>query len=191
MSISSPIYCQDCGRANGAAANKCLWCGVPLQQGASPGKFEATQVEIDYLGGIERLNDPMAVKLVINTSGIEVSEIIPGSRKITIPAAALIETRVVDATTIVEGKRVRSKWWWVALGPLALMVRGKKLPDTIKHDYILTIKFRSGQEVSNAVFHREDRLGLSLVNGLARIITSLIQRDRGEITGYRGKGTGG
>ena len=176
MNQAPPIYCQECGRANGASAKRCLWCGLPLIDGAIPSSFETTRVEIDYLGGIERLEDPATVKLAIDASGIEISEVLPGSRIIRIPAEDIIEARMVDATSIVEGKTVRPTWWWFAFGPFALARRGNKLPDTVKHDYILTIKYRSENKVASAVFHREDRLGSSMVNGLVRIIMALVRR---------------
>jgi hypothetical protein len=148
-----------------------------------PSGFDATRVEIDYLDGIERLDNPAPVKLVINADGIEVSELMPGSRSIKIAAASLIRASVVDGSTTVEGKRARSAWWWLALGPFAVVVRGKKKPDTKKHDYLLTIKYRAGAEERNAVFHREDRAGLSMVEGLARIINALVRMNSGESRG--------
>lgn len=175
-SQSPPIYCQECGRANGASARRCLWCGIPLFDGTIPHNFEATRVEIDYLGGIERLEDPATIKMTIDASGIEISEVLPGSRSIQIPAKDIIEARMVDATSIVEGKSIRPLWWWFVFGPFALVRRGNKLPDTVKHDYILTIKYRSENKAASAVFHREDRLGSSMVSGLVRIIMALVRR---------------
>jgi hypothetical protein len=171
----TPIYCHECGRANGAMAKRCLWCGMPIIDRGKPSSFEATRVEIDYLDGIERLDNPAPVRLVIDGTGIEVSELMPGSRSIKIPAASLIRASVVDGSNMVEGKRVRSPWWWLALGPFAVVVKGKKMPDTKRHDYLLTVKYRSGGEERNAVFHREDRAGLSMVEGLARIINALVR----------------
>ena len=176
MSQSSPIYCQECGRANTEAARRCIWCGLPLFAQDTSSEFETTRVEIDYIGGIERLEDPATVKMAIDATGIEISEVLPGSRIIRIPAEDIIEARALDSTSIVQGKHIRPTWWWFAFGPFALARRGRKLPDTLKHDYILTIKYRSENKVSSAVFHREDRLGSSMVNGLARIITALVQR---------------
>ncbi|MCI0486037.1 MAG: hypothetical protein L0229_05505 [Blastocatellia bacterium] len=172
----SPIYCQECGRANNASAKRCIWCNLPLLDGSDSGSFEPTRVEIDYIGGIERLEDSATVKMVIDASGIEISEVLPGSRNIRIPAEDIIEARVLDSTSIVEGERVRPTWWWFAFGPFALARRGRKLPDTVKHDYILTIIYRDGTGMSSAAFHREDRLGSSMVNGLARVITALVRR---------------
>jgi hypothetical protein len=114
--------------------------------------------------------------LTIADDGIEIAELVPGSRAIKIPASSILEANVVDASRMIEGKRVRPAWWWLALGPLALAFRGRKTADAKEHDYILTIRYEAANEVRNAVFHREDRPGLAVVEGLARIVTSLVNR---------------
>jgi hypothetical protein len=173
--LMTPIHCHECGRTNGALAKRCLWCGVPLMDQGSPSSIEATRVEIDYLDGIERLDNPTPVRLTIGADGLEVCELMPGSRIVKIDAASLLQATVVDGSTTVEGKRVRSPWRWLALGPLAVVVRGKKQPDTKNHDYLLTIKYREGGEERNAVFHREDRAGLAMIDLVARTINSLVR----------------
>ena len=173
----TPIYCKECNRANGAAAKTCLWCGVPLSGAAHTGKIEATRVEIGYLDGIDRLEDAGPVRLIISNEGIEVSELIPGSRSLKIPASSILGASVVDASTMTQGKRRRRPMWsWLTLGPLALLFPGKRTPDVKVHDYILTIKYRSGAEERNAVFHREDRSGLVVVEGLARIVSAIARQ---------------
>ena len=174
----SPIYCQECGRANGAAAKKCIWCGAPTTGGSTVGTIETTLVEIGYLDGIDRFEDAGPVRLIISAEGIEVAELIPGTRSVKISASSILEASVVDASTMIEGKRVRSKWWWLALGPIALLIPGKKTPDVKEHDYILTIKYKARNESRNAVFHHEERVGLSVVEGLARIVTALARQNR-------------
>lgn len=173
----TPIACQECGRANGASAKKCIWCGVPLQ-GADPSRsFESTRVELGYLDGLDRLHDPVPVRFTIGMNGVEVTELMPGSRSIAIPASAIIGASVVDASTMTPGKRVRSTWWWLAIGPLAAAIPGKRQPDVKLHDYILTIRYKQGAETCNAVFHREDSVGLSIIEGLARIVGMLVRRN--------------
>ncbi len=172
----SPIYCDECGRANSASAKKCIWCGVPTSTGRTAGTIETTRVEIGYLDGIDRFEDAGPVRLIISVEEIEVAELIPGTRSVKIPVSSILEANVVDASTMIEGKRVRPKWWWLALGPGALLIPGRKTPDVKEHDYILTIKYKAGNETRNAVFHREDRAGLAVVEGLARIVTSLVRQ---------------
>jgi hypothetical protein len=179
----TPVYCEHCNRANGATAPRCIWCGLPITGKSLSGDFEITRLEIEYLGGIDRLDDPAPVKLVIGPGGIEINEIIPGSRTVKIAADKIIDARVVDASTIIEGKRKRAAtWWWFIIGPLALAIPREKLPDKKKHDYIITIRYKEQDEIRNAVFHREDSLGLSLVNGLARIIALLVRRSEKRIS---------
>lgn len=175
----TPVYCQECGRANGATAARCLWCGVPISNEYAPRSLEATRLEMDYLGGIDRLDNPAPVRLVIDADGIKVSELMPGSRVVHIPARSILEASVVDASVTEEGKRVRGIKWWLVLGPLAHFVPERKLPDKKKHDYMITIKYRAGAELRHAVFRREDRLGLLLINGLARNISALVRKNAG------------
>ncbi|MEK6320614.1 MAG: hypothetical protein AABN33_02905 [Acidobacteriota bacterium] len=172
----SPIHCHECGRANGAAAKKCMWCGLPIIDETGTARIETTRVEIGYLDGIDRFEDAGPVRLIVGPDGIEVAELIPGSRSVKIPASAILEANVVDASTMVEGKPVRPTWWWLALGPGALLLRGRKTPDVKEHDYILSIKYKAANEVRNAVFQREDRAGLAVVEGLARILTMLARK---------------
>jgi hypothetical protein len=173
----SPIYCDECGRANGASAKKCIWCGLPILAGNKSGTIETTRVEIGYIDGLDRFEEAGAVRFIINAEGIEVAELIPGTRTVKIPASSILEANVVDASTMIEGKRERPKWWWwLAIGPGALLIPGKRTPDVKEHDYILTIKYKTGTAIRNAVFHREDRVGLSVVEGLARIVTSLVRQ---------------
>jgi hypothetical protein len=170
----TPIYCQACKRANGAAAKKCIWCGVPLSGAIKTGNIDTTRVEIGYLDGLDRFEDAGPVRLSISAEGIEIAELIPGSRSLKIPASSILGASVVDASTMTQGKRGRRPVWsWLALGPLALLFPGKRTPDIKVHDYILTIRYRAGDEVRNAVFHREDRVGLLVVEKLAYIVAAL------------------
>jgi hypothetical protein len=147
---------------------------VPLSGAVQTGRVDTTRVEIGYLDGLDRFEDAGPVRLIISAEGIEVVELIPGSRSLKIPAGSILGASVVDASTMTAGKRQRRPMWaWLTLGPLALLFPGKRSPDVKAHDYILTIRYRSGDEVRNAVFHREDRPGLVVVEGLARIVSAL------------------
>lgn len=174
----TPTYCQECGRANGATAKRCIWCGVPLVDKGMPERFEPTRVEIDYLDGIERLEEPLAVRLVINGDGVEVSELMPGSRTYKIAAAALIEAHVMDASVMVETKRKRPPIWRLLINPISRKVWKAKpgeAKDVKQYDYVLTIRYRVGDDTRIAVFHRQDRIGLQVVEGLARIVNLLVR----------------
>jgi hypothetical protein len=153
----------------------CMWCGLPIVDETGALRLETTKVEIGYLDGIERFEDAGPVRLTISPEGIEVAELIPGSRSFKIPVSAILGANVVDASTMLEGKRVRSNWWWLAIGPFAYLIPGKKTPDVKEHAYILSIRYKTANEVRNAVFQREDRSGLAVVEGLARIVTMLTQ----------------
>lgn len=171
-------YCPKCGRANSATAKRCLWCGVPIDAGMTLPISETTGVDIGYLDGIDKFEDAVTVRLIINANGIEIADLIPGTRSVKIPASQILEANFVDASTMIKGKRVRPRWWWLALGPAALLIPGRRTPNTRAHDYILTIKYKTGERVRNAVFHREDRAGRAVIEGLARIVTSLAKHNR-------------
>jgi hypothetical protein len=177
MTTPTTVNCQGCGRTNGAAAKRCIWCGIPIINRGNINSFETTRVEIDYVDGIERFDDQMAVRLTITPSGIVVNELMPGSRTFTIEADSIIEARVADTSSMKEGGRQRaSRKWWFLVGPLAVFVPGKRLPDAKQHDYMLTIRYKYKGQVLNAVFHRGDRPGLALLDGLARIINSVVKQ---------------
>ena len=173
-----PVYCEHCNRANGANAPRCIWCGLPVTGASLGGDFEVTRIEIDYLGGIDRLDDPAPVKLAVGPAGVEIDEIIPGSRKVKIEAHQILDAQVEDASTSIKNKRKRAAWWWYLIRPLGSGAPDQKPADTKKHDYILTIVYKSEGDVKKAVFRREDRLGLSLLNGVARIIALLVRRNQ-------------
>ncbi|HEX5734629.1 MAG TPA: hypothetical protein VF131_17475 [Blastocatellia bacterium] len=173
-----PVYCEHCNRANGADAPRCIWCGLPVTGASLGGDFEITRIEIEYLGGIDRLDDPAPVKLAVGPAGVEITEIIPGSRNVKIAAHEILDAQVEDASTFIEGKRKRAAWWWYLIRPLGSDAPDRKPADTKKHDYILTIIYKAEGDVKKAAFRREDRLGLSLLNGVARIIALLVRRNQ-------------
>ncbi len=176
MAEITTIYCQECKRANTSAAKRCLWCGVPLIDQGTIENFQTTQIEIGYLDGIERLDNPCPVRLVVGPAGVEVSELMPGSRMIKIAADQLTGARVVDSSIIEEGKVVRAGWRsWLLLGALALVLPSKKLPDKKKHDYILTISYNAAGEARNAVFQHQNWLGLTKVELFAGVINSIVR----------------
>ena len=174
----TPAYCQECGRANAAAARRCIWCGLPMIDRGAPSQFEATRVEVDYLDGLERLDDPQPVRLLIDASGIEVSEQMPGSRTARINAPVIIDATTVDASLTTQAAPPRTPLWRFLILPFGMSWFFKKKPDPTEqkqHDYVLLIRYRSGDETRTAVFHRQDRAGLAVVEGLARIINLLVR----------------
>jgi hypothetical protein len=148
-----------------------------MLNGGAVGAVPTSRVEIGYLGGIDRFEDAEPVRLIINADGIEVSELVPGTRSVRIPASSILEASVADGSTMIEDNRARPKRWWLTFRPNAFSQKGKIAPEVKSHDYILTIKYRDGDETRTAVFHREDVGGLAVVEGLARILTSLARRN--------------
>ena len=144
-----------------------------MLNGGAVGAVPTSRVEIGYLGGINRFEDAEPVRLIMNADGIEVSELVPGTRSVRIPASSILEASVADGSTMIEDNRTPAKRWWLTLRPNAI---SQKDPEVKSHDYILTIKYREGDETRTAVFHREDSAGRAVVEGLARIANSLARR---------------
>lgn len=137
------------------------------------GYAETTRVEIGYLDGLERLKDATPVRLTISIEGVEVLELLPGSRSVKIPASSILETNFVDASAMIEDNRAFPMRWSVIQ---KLFLPRTKSHSVKLHDYLFTIKYKDGDETHTAVFHREDRTGRAVVEGLVRIVTSLIRR---------------
>jgi hypothetical protein len=173
MSSSTPVYCSECERVNGSAATLCLWCGAPIVNAPIPPVFEPTQAELDYVGGIERLDDPTPVRLAISEAGIEIVEIMPGSRKILIAAAAVVDARVTGKPSL---EKTTPQPWWLRLGrSLFRTSRRTERPIEESPDYTLTIRYQESGEVRTAVFHRRGGAGLLMIQGLARSVASLVR----------------
>src|SRR5262249_379426 len=164
------IYCHTCGRPNGAAANKCIWCGVALSDDAETNTHVTTCVEIIYVDGIDRFEDAGPVRLMISAKGVEVVELMPGSRSIKIPAESILEANVIIATADEQRKGSRS-----ALLRRVFGRAGRQGAQQQCH-YTLAIRYMVGSEVHTVLFRREDRLGLAVVEGLARILSSVVRR---------------
>ena len=139
-------------------------------------KFATTTVELDYLDGIERLDNPEPLRVQISAAGVQVEEILPGSRKSMIPADALIAVEFTDATVVIEKEKKPALWGWLWLGSRSRTA--DESGQEVRHDYILTIRYRAGGEVRTAVFHREDSLGKTYVANVAKTLNALITSRR-------------
>ena len=170
MNDTNPVYCQECGRANRAAATRCLWCGMPLLNEAAPHSFEPTAAELDYHSGIARLDESLTVRVVVSAAGVEVTELMPGSRRILRPAESIIDVETYEAEMMPAPNRVPLSWWERALRAL------RKDAGKADRDYVMKITYKEGGEVWNALFHREGEMGASLVNRIARIIGALVRQ---------------
>ena len=99
-------------------------------------------------------------------------EILPGTRKFQLAAETILGVNFTDASVAIEQESKRSLWSWLMLGSSSAK-ESKKLVE-IKHDYILTIRYRVDEEEKTAVFHREDSLGLSYVKNVTSIINAMV-----------------
>jgi len=147
--------CHQCGRPNGASSRKCIWCGANLS-GTTSIEIETTILEVDYVSGIDRLDNPGPVRMVISSEGIEIAEILPGTRSFKIPAPSIIEVNVTASTVASQPKE--APWWRKITG-------SSKEPSTTRSnegrlgDYIFTVKYQCDNEEGTIVFRRYDPSG--------------------------------
>ena len=128
--------------------------------------FQKIRVELGYVEGIERFEDSAPVRLTVDADGIEITEIMPGTRSQRIPVESIIEANVRVSGRQQESAGERTGWWRRGSS------RGKE------RAYVLTVKFKNGDATSDAVFQREDDEGFTAIQSLARAIR-LIVRLRG------------
>lgn len=130
-------------------------------------------VELDYLSGIERLDNAMPVRLTISAAGVEVKEVLPGSRIFLLSPDLIIEARVIDKIETVKVEKRASllqKLLSESSSP-----QGPQFMEQITHDYILTIWYRLEGRVFTAAFHREDEAGKAMITNVAKTVNSLVQ----------------
>lgn len=175
--------CSECGRVNGPTARRCMWCGLPIIDEDTWESFETTQIELDYLSGIERLDEPIPVRLIVGPSGLEVFELMPGSRRVLIPADSLLEAQT-DTQTEKTGEEASSRRRnQISFRRSHPGVGSGRPHDSSKQVCILTIRFREGDEMRDAVFQDQEGRGQSSIDNIARTISMLIrwrvsQKDR-------------
>jgi len=165
----SAINCHECGRPNSVTARRCMWCSVPISEDSAP-RFDTKSVELDYLEGIDRFDDAGPVRLIVSSEGIEVLELMPGSRSVKIPADCILETRVEDSLSSHNGDDGKS---WKRLLKVPSAGASRNAAGTAKRQSILTIKYRIDGEIRDAIFCRDDPPGASAVAGVAKIMSTL------------------
>src|ERR1044071_7950505 len=134
LTISKTIKCFDCERTNPVRATRCLWYSVPIINYDSPEKFALTRFELHYLGGISRLDNPEPVSLTVSLDGIEISESLPGSRRVHIAADAIIDAHIINN---IQKVKVENKiaWWRRLLLDDEALEKHKRI-EQILYDYI-------------------------------------------------------
>jgi len=151
-----------------------LWCGILLNEETTQ-PHSRIQIELSYLGGIERLDTPEPVRLVVTSDSIEIRELMPGSRVVTIPAESIIEARVVnniDKIQVVEG----ISWWRKLFFDEETNKKNIKTKAQILRESVLTIRYRSGDKILNAAFRRDDSAASTTIKSVTNAINSLLQR---------------
>lgn len=170
--VTKTIKCFDCERTNPVHATRCLWCSLPIVNHDHPEKFALTRFELHYLGGISRLDNPEPVSLTVSIDGIEISENLPGSRRVRIAADAIIEAHIISN---IQKVKVENKvaWWRRLLLDDEALEKHQRI-EQILYDYIITIRYRAGEKTFSAAFQSEGKEGASVVHKVARTINSLL-----------------
>jgi hypothetical protein len=150
-----------------------LWCGILLDSKIARSNFPTTVVELDYLSGIDRLDNAMPVRLNISADGVEIKEVLPGSRIFLLPAEAIIEARIIDKIEKVKIEKRVSLLQKLLSDPS--LPQGQQFAEQITHDYILTIWYRLQERTFTAAFHREDEAGKAMIHQVAKSINSLVK----------------
>jgi hypothetical protein len=168
-----PLQCSECQRPNSPSASLCLWCGILLDSKTGLAYFPTTIVELDYLSGVDRLDTPMPVRLTINAEGVEIKEVLPGSRIFWLAADAILEARVVDKMERIKVEKRVS--FLQRLLNESSSLQSQQFTERITHDYILTLRYRLRERVFTAAFHRPDRGGKAMVHNTVKTINALVK----------------
>ncbi|HKA16702.1 MAG TPA: hypothetical protein VKN18_00160 [Blastocatellia bacterium] len=169
------IYCQQCQRPNGASSKKCIWCEANLS-GSSSTEIDTTTLEVDYVSGIDRLDNPGPVRMVISSEGIEIAEILPGSRSFKIPTASIIEVNVAVSSVTTEAKE--RPWWRRVTGSLKEASTNDS-SDSAPEDFVFTVRYERDNEEGTMVFRRYDPNGIMPVWRIADTLGRLTGQRRG------------
>lgn len=94
---TAPVICEECGRANREGSVLCLWCGIPMPWPSYPGPPRSIRIEVHYVGGLDRLDEPGPVTLAVDREGFEVREQMPGTRRVRIAAASIVAVELHPA----------------------------------------------------------------------------------------------
>jgi len=149
-----------------------MWCASNVADSAST-EIDTTTIEVDYVSGIDRLDNPGPVRMVISSEGIEIAEILPGTRTFKIPAASIIDVNVTASN--VKNEAMERPWW----RRFTRSVKEVSTNDTNESgDYLFTVRYEQDNTEGTIVFRRYDPNGNMPVWRIADTL--------GRLTGQRG-----
>jgi hypothetical protein len=122
------------------------------------------RLEVDYVSGVARIDDPATVLVRVTSEGVEISETLPGTRRVLIRTDALIGA-VVERTS---GTRRPSTW--TRLIP-SFLVRPR--PSRLTYDCRLMITYCEEGRMRCAVFQPRDPSDATPLEIIARAIETL------------------
>jgi hypothetical protein len=180
QNASGTVNCFSCHRPNSPAAIRCLWCGAQFQDATSATNAAILQAEFTYLGGFDRLDSPQPVTLRVTSEGVEIREMMPGTRTVQIPAAAILEARVVrniDKVRVDEA----IPWWRKLFFDDETNQKNLRKKEEILREYIVTMRYRSEDKILNVAFRRDDDMAAVSAEKLAKTINSILKTDTAEV----------
>ena len=176
---SGTVNCFSCHRPNSPAAIRCLWCGALFQDATVANNVVVIQGEFTYLGGFDRLDSPQTVSLRVTSEGVEIKEMMPGTRAVQIPATAILEARVVRNIDKVRVDEAVS-WWRKLFFDDETNQKNLRQKEEILREYIVTIRYRSGDKLFSVAFRRDDATASMTAEKVAKAINSLLQPNAAE-----------
>lgn len=130
--------------------------------------------------GIDRLDNPGPVRMVISSEGIEIAEILPGSRSFKIPASSIIEVNV-SASNVTTEPKGRPLWRRIT-GSLKEAATNDS-SESVQGDYVFTVRYERDNEEGTIVFRRYDQGGNMPVWRIADTLGRLTGQRQGSASG--------
>jgi hypothetical protein len=168
------MNCFSCHRPNSPAAIRCLWCGAQFPGATAANNPAVLQAEFTYLGGFDRLDSPQPVSLRVTSEGVEIREMMPGTRTVQISAAAILEARVVRNIDRVRVDESVS-WWRKLFFDDETNQKNLRKKEEILREYIVTMRYRSEDKIFSVAFRRDDDMAAMTAEKFAKAINSLLK----------------
>jgi hypothetical protein len=127
---------------------------------------------VSYLDGFERLDGPATVELAVGPAGVEIREMMPGTRSILLPLEQITGASVAGPLRSVGSQPRKGSSGWLRLRNTSDQPEAGRVA--------LTLKFREEGEDRTVVFERDDTGAIDPLRRIARTITMLIKFNSGE-----------
>jgi hypothetical protein len=114
--------------------------------------------------------------MVISSEGIEIAEILPGSRSFKIPATSIIEVNVNASSVTIKAKE--RSWWRKITGSLSESSTNDS-DESAQSDFVFTVRYEKDDGEGIMVFRRYDPSGNMPVWRIADTLGRLTGQQQG------------